>query len=813
MGQIAHRNPIRIATTTQEREQDAIDELKARELLYNRDNKSLGIVLEDQNGNKYRQIVSGLVDDVNITKNENYETKLKENVVIDSITSQADHNGIDWKSQIKLGATTTEKSIVLLFKQDDIEINNIAVFGGEIIEVGDNVESHYQISVTSTGSHSLRGATTNKKRAKICLAKYQDTFYYGIHFIESSPANIYFAGWRKTPTELEVDIANYKDEDMSEIVNLDDESDLGIKLIDYEFISYDDALWEFDDAPIIYNTTTTTNVYEINQRTLTRKNYVDDDGVFFGRGYSHQNPNYVLNAYYNISYNAPDGDSLYANHQITLDNYYISLQSEGVAWYLDTLKGTNTITVTAVNDDISAVNLRLVKVKDNGCIGEIVSQQIIKQNSDWAPIEFSNIPAGKYYIYQTGSVSYSSISIQSVVENTITIDINWNQGGVNENYNLTNGLEIASKNNTTWYDWDMANNTGYIIFEGINDITSPAMKLHLWGNATIKVGFNTKGPNSANLRITESLDTKSDLWKKSTFKDAYNTDTITEVVYNYTGGPSDVWFLGETGPVNILYVSLDYEDTLIDDGVYAVQEIYKLPDTGENGQPHILRLRGKCAKVALTNIAAALRDSNVQVALDLSRCSMENTYTDWSNDDDLSSLFSGCVSLNEFFYPLGVTSSGSTTFKNCTYLKAVHFDKDMRRLGAPTSKWLNNEGLFSGARIKTLILPSNVSEFGGYTFSNSNIINVFFKRNSAFINNNSLGEYHSFVDTNEKLKFRCPQDLYNVWSKKSTTFSVLGANGDGISMIGPNCKWSDHVVLWTDPDEEISYTKRYESKL
>ena len=48
-----HRNPIRIATTTQAREADAINALLSRELLYNRNNKTLGIVLEDEEGNKY----------------------------------------------------------------------------------------------------------------------------------------------------------------------------------------------------------------------------------------------------------------------------------------------------------------------------------------------------------------------------------------------------------------------------------------------------------------------------------------------------------------------------------------------------------------------------------------------------------------------------------------------------------------------------------------------------------------------------------------------------------------------------------------
>ena len=192
-----HRNSIRIATTTQERENEAIGVLLSRELLYNRNNKTLGIVLEDEEGNKYRQIVSGLVDEVNITKNENYETKLKEDIIIDSVTTQADHKGVDWKSQYRIAETTSERTVILLCKQDIDSKTNMGVIGGEVLEVGASVFGHYQISLTSTGSRLIKGATTFDKKARLVLAKYNGTYYYGIKFKSAAPANIYFAGWSK----------------------------------------------------------------------------------------------------------------------------------------------------------------------------------------------------------------------------------------------------------------------------------------------------------------------------------------------------------------------------------------------------------------------------------------------------------------------------------------------------------------------------------------------------------------------------------------------------------------------------------------
>lgn len=223
-----HRNPIRIATTTQAREADAINALLSRELLYNRNNKTLGIVLEDEKGNKYRQqIVSGLVDEVNITKNENNETKLKEDIVINTVTTQADHNGIDWKSQYKIAETSAERTVILLCTKNIEGATNIGVIGGEILEVGEGIYGHYQVSLTSNGSGLLKGATTFEQKAALVSAKYNGTYYYGIKFKSTVPANIYFAGWDHFPDGASAPhYTSYNDADLSEIVELDDTSDI-----------------------------------------------------------------------------------------------------------------------------------------------------------------------------------------------------------------------------------------------------------------------------------------------------------------------------------------------------------------------------------------------------------------------------------------------------------------------------------------------------------------------------------------------------------------------------------------------------------
>lgn len=256
MADVKHRNPIRIATTTQQYEQEAIDTVLSRELLYNRDNKTLGIVLEDENGKHYRQIVSGLVDEVNITKNENFETKLKEDIIIDSVTTQADHEGVDWKSQSLMAKTDADNTILLLFKQDITNISP-AVIGGEILEVGNGIFGHYQVSLTQTGSRLIKGATTTDKKAKYILCIYNGERYYGIKFKSGLAANIYFAGWQSIDESLLAPAyTDYEDRDLSDIVELDDDSDTGTQVVDVpntELVIFGDRSWEFNDRNLPLN--------------------------------------------------------------------------------------------------------------------------------------------------------------------------------------------------------------------------------------------------------------------------------------------------------------------------------------------------------------------------------------------------------------------------------------------------------------------------------------------------------------------------------------------------------------------------------
>lgn len=814
-----HRNSIRIATTSQERESEAISVLLSRELLYNRNNKTLGIVLEDEEGNKYRQIVSGLVDEVNITKNENYETKLKEDIIIDSVTTQADHKGVDWKSQYKIAETTPERTVILLCKQDTVSKTDMGVIGGEVLEVGAGVFGHYQISLTSTGSRLIKGATTFDKKARLVLAKYNGTYYYGIKFKSAAPANIYFAGWSKIPDGLSAPLyTTYNDGDLSEVIELDDDSDTGTEVIDYEFLSYDDITWEFFIAPYIRNVQTSSAQYYPAQSNVTRRtDFYGVGTVPFGTGYAHNERYYGLHWYDNVNYTY-NGVTLTASHAITFgkDNRgdYLQQGSAGLAGYIS-IPGNDKgeIGFYVYNNTNSKRNIRLFNIKSDRHIGSQVGNPVEVPAYTLQWVMFTDLPAGEYYWRQSGTFRYYSVyeSYNNVTE-TIR-DPSWNQNGDNNGYSLTNGLRITSSKATSWYEDTLAGNAGYIEFAESTDWRSgPAMTLTVLGKAFIKVGFTSVNGNNSNIRISETLDITDEKWSSSVSVDNESTTSIKECVYDYNSGLGEVYIMNENNPIRIFYVEIDYDNST-SDGSYIYEIIKGLPDTGEDGSPHIIRLSGEITKAAILKIATSLDDPTKQVILDLSKCTMEAQYVDWTADTELHGAFANCVSLREFYYPMNVTSSGGNTFKNCSFLRKVVFNNEMKRIGGSDSVWSwENNAMFAGARIKTLFIPKSVNKFGGYSFSYSNIVNLFIEEGSILLTpiNTAFGQWNTWVAVKESLRLRVPQSIYDVAKNTNTTFQGYGADGDGINTISESCKISDHIALWDGDYESIDYTAKYD---
>lgn len=788
MADKVHRNPIRIATTTQEREAEAIAALKSRELLYNRNNKTLGIILEDEEGNNYRQIVSGLVDEVNITKNENYETKLKEDIVIDSVTTQADHNGVDWKSQ-SLFAKTSDgtdndgdpRHVVLLCKQDLEKTKGIAFIGGEMIEVGTGIYSHYQVSMTSTGSRLIKGASTFAKKAKFVIVKYNPTgeYYYGIKFFSGIPANIYFAGWADFPDELKAPTyTEYGDSDVSELIELDDDSDTGTQVVDIIIKPLVDYTWEFYDG--YESLTTVSKSWTMSSITLSFRNstinFKNNDGYSTGTsGY-----------YYRGSFAEIENSRVYflgTGSTVARYNNYIRVSSgAGNHMIIGVNEDSATISITAYSSGNTSTGSKRTLRLVNTTTGEIVGEA--KEINAWSDttVTWVGIPKGDYYVYASGSMYYKTMSLNGVASTlNETQPTGWTQNGNNSGYDLGYELTLLSTGNTKWYSTNVAGNAGYIIFPR-GSFNDPMLSLNVYGNCSVTLGFTaTSNGNLVNVRLTESLNTQSSKWNSSVSRDSSTTSTVTEVTYTYTGNYGDlatIYALAETGAVNLLYVKLDYTAVGASAGERIVNCIKMLPDTGEDGSAHILRPTATLFKADILTIAQNCLNTQCQIELDLSNCTVGGDATDWRTDGDLSKAFQGCSSLRKFIYPKGVLSAGGMTFLNCAYLRYLVFNDECTAIGTGTTWTSANTGCLSGARTNKLFLPKELQDWGGYFFAQNNCLEFYFYPANWYIRNG-----------------KGPADFGWVWN----TFSL--ARGD-FKFYLPSHQTSEGVWATTDDDIE-----------
>ena len=223
-------NKVLIATASEDKLQDAKNEILNRSLLYEKTNKKLYVKYADE-----LTLLNTIIEPVQIQAGSNIEVtqgtatvkstvSLLDDIDINTCTLSPDQIPISWKGSIKLGELFNKNRILLLMKVTDPKDNVHAIIGGEILvrlEVSSqkSVYASYQLSMTSTGSWSLTGATETTNRVQVCKCTYENNSYYGLIFpevqISSSEkvipdkVDVWFNGWCDIPTQLQ--IQNYHD--------------------------------------------------------------------------------------------------------------------------------------------------------------------------------------------------------------------------------------------------------------------------------------------------------------------------------------------------------------------------------------------------------------------------------------------------------------------------------------------------------------------------------------------------------------------------------------------------------------------------
>lgn len=151
-----------------------------------------------------------------------------------------------------------------------------------------------------------------------------------------------------------------------------------------------------------------------------------------------------------------------------------------------------------------------------------------------------------------------------------------------------------------------------------------------------------------------------------------------------------------------------------------VNRIDGLQDLGEDAPPYKWVISERVLSLAdLKMLAAHIKNSDKQIYLDLSQCTVASDAREWEG------IFEGCVSLRGLVIPQGVTHIGNGCFIWCTYMRELDLSpstSSLKEIGGG-SGWATSMGLLTSTRIRTVIVPKNVTHFSNYLVYSSNVEN------------------------------------------------------------------------------------------
>lgn len=191
-------------TTTEVQEQMVENHSQiSRETLYNFEENNYYI----KDGDKY-VLLGGNGKQNFLTAGDNIEIidddpehpiiRLADDVVVKTLTlspGTEEDPILDWKGTIKLGTLKDGNTVYLITKATEIASEDQALFGGQILvrmhcKDGKDVYAQYAVTITSTGSWSLWGGANAGSNIRVCKAKYNNEWYYGLKIPNGSFQNV-----------------------------------------------------------------------------------------------------------------------------------------------------------------------------------------------------------------------------------------------------------------------------------------------------------------------------------------------------------------------------------------------------------------------------------------------------------------------------------------------------------------------------------------------------------------------------------------------------------------------------------------------
>lgn len=768
---------VLIQTTGDSTMDEASTLLQNRSLLYNRDKDLLYI----KYANKMRQL-GYKVDNENIILNENNEISLTDDVHCRTLTVLPDESGIAYHDNVVFTETTDSKRMVLLFRLNKDE--TMGTIGGKFYEVGESATSGINFSASVSGSRYLSGSSTGES-PKWFRCTYHDIDYLGIKFNPNT--TIYFSGYSYLKDDYKINF-DYVDSEFDSIIELTDDANKSTNTIVIN--NSNSTTWDFTDycegIDGLYNETEPNTEYDLTNGLLISGDY---NGTV----------------------------SFYPDRLIKNDVGYIAVSGQGKALCIKTDKVEPNLKIyfSANTDAESPCTLN---VWDSG--NEIVASGQSISSSSISVLKLSSMDRNKDYYIGSGDSKIRihkivlTFSSKEVVQDGwdpftytwdwIEIPTDWDSAN---DYNWENGLSqlktdssdnyIINTTDTKQVREDNSWNTGYIETPGTNqyifqiDIDNDKTNLACTFASARQGGYRT-------LSLLDSDDGTIVQVGNRGYNDGGTSDTKLSVLrgndlskgtyYLYASAPLRIYKLELTNDGQQLIVGGDDNNNVGS----LVETLEGVEETGENGDSHYITLQDQVLSMAdLQNIATKLRNSDVQIHLNLKDCTVAEDATNWVN------LFQNCTSLTYLGMPQGVKTIGVGTFVGCMFLKKVEFCDSVEGFNSSS-----NDYIFSGARARTFIMPKSCSKISWNTFANSAARNIIIKPDTL-VHFYDMLEYGSFFNTLNYIRIYMTQEEYNThdWSISWEHSNFFGNNCTDDTIAG-------HIIIYDNYDEllgELGY--------
>lgn len=771
---------VLIATTCSSQFENASAHIKNKSLLYDKDKDRLYIKYNDE-----MHLIGSKVDNDNIVLNDDGQISLADDVHCKTLTVAPDNSGIVYKDNVIYAETTENKRIVLLFKLNSEE--TVGTIGGKFYENGD-FTSGVNFSASVSGSRHIDGSSTGEVPTW-CRCTYHGIDYLGLRF--NSSTKIYFSGYEYIKEAYKVDF-DYTDSEFDAVVFLTDDANKNTNTIVIN--NPNSTTWDFtgyvEGLSDIKNETEPNTEYDLKDGLIINKDF--GGTVFF-----------------------------YPGTLVKNDVGYITVSGQGKALKIRTNKIEPKLKVY-FSSNSSTDEPRTLQIWDDS--DNVVASNQSRSNISISVLKFNDMERNKdYFIGSENSririhkivLSYSSKEV--VQEGWSSFNYTWefnstpNGWSGSKNYDWGNGLLYYYMGNGTasMHTTDYAQvratgqwNQGYIqtpvkgggdyIFA--IDVPNDKTTLSCLFTTARNGGYRTLSLVDSN---GETLIQVGNVSSQNVANNQANSLVSTLSQSNLSKGTYYLWASAE---LKIWQINLQNagQQEIIGGGddsntvEKTVETIEGLEETGEDGDSHYINVQDQVLTMAdLQDIAVKLRNSDKQVHLNLSECTVAEDATEWTR------LFENCTSLTYLAMPQGVTKIGVGTFVGCMFLKKIEISDTVSEFNSSS-----NQYIFSGARTRTIILPKNCSKLGWNTFANSAVRNIVVKPDS--INNfYSMLEYGTFFNTLNYIRIYMTQEEYN---KHNWSLSWEHDNFVGSGCV--NSTLADHIVIYDNFDtllEELGY--------